>query len=99
VLVVKYPTDSRAHLFRALYFYRQHDRSDAIDQLRIGIADLPAHADDFKPVLRQTLKMTLAQIQFEEGDRDDARDTARDSCASASASPLLDTLKREQICD
>jgi rhomboid protease GluP len=98
-LVQKFPTDPRAHYYRALYFYNRQELADAADQLRIGIADLPAHAQDFSPQLGQTLKMTLALIQNEEGDLEAARATAKDSCTAAPPSALLEALQREKICE
>jgi len=71
--VTRYPSDPRAHLFRAIAFIRANDLTDAEDQLRAALALKrkidPDHIEDFQKVVDVFLALTLSY----EGKVDEAK--------------------------
>jgi len=99
-LVARYPKDPRSHFYRALKSLDGNDIPDAAGELRTAIAMMERHDGMFRPEFGRSLKMTLALVIRAEGDPDAARAMAKESCAQEpSSSKLLQTLRRQKICE
>ena len=99
-LVSRFPDDPRARFYRAIYFMKERDLSDAGTQLRAAVEAFSSHADDFEPQFGQTLKLTLALILAQQGDTSEARGMAQDSCTSTApeVTSVLQSLREHGIC-
>jgi rhomboid protease GluP len=102
-LAARYPRDPRSHLFRAMHFLQIHDVSDAGDQLRTALDELPAAEGEISEKVEPAVRVMLALTLVAQGRRPEAVAIAQPACATAAADPTfadaLQNLQKAGICN
>ncbi len=102
-LVAAYPKDPRAHLFRALYYLRNKDETDAQGELQTGLADPAAFNDSVPDTVQPIMQLTLAAVLADRGRVSEAKDTAGGACGydfhgAEGVDKIRAYLKEKQVC-
>ncbi len=84
-LVLDYPHDPRAHLYRAAWFEGQGDFANAEQEVRTALTDPETTALGFSPAFQMRMRYDLAMLLFDQARFDDAKVAAQPLCAAAPA--------------
>ena len=84
-LLVRYPQDPRSHMYRAITMADARDFQGAEKELRAAIRQADDHTPPFTRQFDNSLRVLLAKVLFERGERPSARKTARAVCRAPPA--------------
>lgn len=84
-LVLAYPHDPRAHLYRAAWFEGQGDFADAEQEVRTALADPETTALGFPAAFQMRMRYDLAILLVQQARYDDAKIAAQPLCEDVPA--------------
>jgi rhomboid protease GluP len=100
VLLARYPSDPRSHMFMARSLQVRHDKIGAEREYRAAFSLVQTHPDMFGQPFGDSVRAMLAQAMNDNGQHGAARELAQVLCTDPSMDPAeIAALKRLKLCD